>query len=174
MAEPGAPRQTHAFLSRTCTREPILGFGQKTENPSARSQNHPVQPPNTTKQHFYLSKIHLLLFLSLLFSSLSLTLSPPPLCLFVSLSLTHTSNTCTHKQVDTQQKSPFLFGWGNMTVIFGLLLAPLEGEAGVKPTRRGGKKKRLQTQSEGKERKKQTILLITTKGKIIKKKDSSC
>lgn len=27
-----------------------------------------------------------------------------------------------------------------MTVIFGLLLAPFEGEAGVKPSRRGGKK----------------------------------
>lgn len=169
VAEPGAPRQTHAFLSRTRTLEPILGFGQKTENPSARSQNHPVQPPNTTKQHLYLSKIHLLLFLSFLFSSLSL--SPPPSSASVCLSLSHTHLKHMHAQAGRHSaKVAFPVRLRQHDSYFRVVTCSAGRRGRCKAdTKRRQKKKRLQTQSEGKERKKQTILLITTKGKIKKR-----
>lgn len=58
-----------------------------------------------------------------------------------------------------------------MTVIFGLLLALLEGEAGVKLTRRSKKGCKISVILffKGKERKKQTIPLVII-NKIIKKR----
>lgn len=64
-------------------------------------------------------------------------------CFYVSLStsLSHTHTPQTHARTSRytrRKKSLFQFCWGNMTVIFGLLLALLRGEAGVQPTPRAG------------------------------------
>lgn len=73
--------------------------GRTDVKPSVRClscQRHPDQPLDA-KEPLHLWRKHLLVFLFLLWL----------LCLSLTLSLSHTSNTCAHKQVHTQGKVTF-------------------------------------------------------------------
>lgn len=130
VTEPEALRQTHAFVPWTRILKPIL-VGENRCKPSVRClscQRHPVEPLDAKELLYLCGETPACVLLSA-FSSMSL--SHP-------LSHTHLKHMRAQAGTHAGKKSLFQFCWGNMTVIFGLLLALLRGEAGVKPTPRAG------------------------------------
>lgn len=133
VTEPEAPKQTHAFCTRTCILEPIFSLEKRCKSHSKEPLK--PKPSCSTSGHR---------------EAAALPVRDTPACVplpafwfSLSLSVTQTytrlKHICAQAGTHAGKKSPFLFGWGNMTVIFGLLLAPLEGEAGVKLTWRNDK-----------------------------------
>lgn len=122
VTEPEALKQKHAFVPWTRILNPVL----VRENQCKTLSKVPLMPISLwTPRSRFTCEGNTCLCSSFCFG-FYVSLSP-------SLSLTHTPQTHARTSRYTRkEKSLFQFCWGHMTVIFGLLLALLRGEAGVK------------------------------------------